>query len=158
LRRGSDASTLAHANTGADPPRQSQLDERLNFGGVVVGTRNLRPTPVIALLALMFFSGIALGQGSWSDWSAPRGGDGNLDYRWRRVGICLANGCSKEVQFRNLGKTTLRFDYTVWAKGMVDPSDEVKQSSATSVTSEQTSTVPILIGGDVVRVVVQMHR
>jgi hypothetical protein len=120
------------------------------------------PLPAIRRLCLIagvlvcLTLGVAA-QSEWSGWMSTRGGDANLEYRWRKDGMCLAQGCGKDLQFRNLGKTTLRFDYTVWAKGMTDPGDEVKQTGSTSVGGEQSTNVGVTMGADIVRVTVQMH-
>jgi hypothetical protein len=71
--------------------------------------------------------------------------------------MCLAAGCPKAVEFRNLGKTSLSFDYTLWAKDLRDPANEVKDTGTTSVGSENTTTVSGISGGDLVRVAVRMR-
>jgi hypothetical protein len=112
---------------------------------------------VIAAMLILATVSVAA-RAEWSAWGSPRGGDANLEYRWHGGGLCLATGCGKDVQFRNLGKTALRFDYTVWAKDMLDPSNEVKQSGTTSVNGEQIINVSIQNGADITRVVVQMLK
>jgi hypothetical protein len=92
----------------------------------------------------------------WSDWRYTTGGGTDIEYRWR-MGMCLAPGCLKDVEFRNNTKT-IRFDYTIWSEGMVDKGAEVKNTGTISVLSESTSKAVAGAGGNLKRVIITINK
>jgi len=108
---------------------------------------------VILIVAL---SAIIMAQSQWSSWSSAT--ERGLEYRWKRsTAACTAVGCFKDLQFRNLGKSSIRIEYTVWTKGMRNPDDEAKETAETSVPGESIVDRTASTGGDVVRIIVRVR-
>ena len=107
---------------------------------------------------LVMLTALAMAQTWWSDWKTPSGADSSLEYRWRRTAaVCPANGCFKDLQFRNTGGNTLSFDYTVWSKSMDDGSEDVKDTGSATVGPKATIDRIAGSGGNLVRVEAQMR-
>ena len=110
-------------------------------------------------VVLVMLTALVMAQTSWSDWKTPSGADSNLEYRWRRTAaVCPASGCFKILQFRNTGRNTLSFDYTVWSKSMGDGSEDVKDTGSATVRPEATIDRTAGSGGNLVRVDAAMRR
>jgi hypothetical protein len=123
----------------------------------VAGLVTFRVAIIGALLLVVAATTPLMAQGDWSGWNAVRG-NADIEYRWRAT-ACLANGCGKDVQFRNNSKETVAFDYTIWSEGMQDKGEEVKDTGSTTVLAQSSSNVVALSGGPrITRVYVERKK
>jgi hypothetical protein len=110
----------------------------------------------ICLAFIICGTAVAIAQ-QWSSWTSAVG-DVSVDYRWRGGGMCIATGCGKDMQFRNISSSDVSFDYTIWAVSMADKNEEVQHRGSLALRAESTHTFSFVIGADVTRVTARRRR
>lgn len=94
----------------------------------------------------------------WSDWT-PAIGSSAINYRWRFSSAgCLANGCFKDLQFRNDASKELVFKFAAHVERMGDGDAEDTETGSTTVNAGSISGVLSLgKGGKLLRVLVEVQ-
>jgi hypothetical protein len=109
----------------------------------------------LALFSLLFFSlmQISAEGNAWSNWAAAYGSPNGIEYRWRFSGACLANGCGKDLQFRNNTSHQLAIKYAAHMERMGDSSNEVIEDGTAILSADSDGNVlPLTLGAKVLRV------